>query len=186
VSLNGGDDNFWFYNGVTPGRVDGGTGTDTFAPENGDGCLDVTATLNASYTCTVNLPGEPLDYRVALAGFETYNSFDAIRSATIIGTSGPDTIRVYAPTTIVRGLQGNDSIYADAEYPVRAYLRGDQGADTLVGGGGRDRLLGGRGNDKMRGRSGRDQLHGGMGTDSAKGSTGRDTCRAETRRSCER
>ena len=130
VSLNGGDDDFWFYNGVTPGRVDGGTGTDTFAPENGDGCLDVTATLDASYTCTVNLPGEPLDYRVALAGFETYNSFDAIRSATIIGTPGPDTIRVYAPTTTVRGLQGNDSIYADAEYPVRAYLRGDQGADT--------------------------------------------------------
>ncbi len=186
VSLNGGDDTFWFYNGVTPGRVDGGTGTDVFAPENGDGCLDVTATLNVSYNCTVNLPGEPPTYRVALDGFETYNEFHAIRSATITGTAGPDTIRVYAPSTAVRGLRGNDLIYADAEYPVHAYLRGDQGADLLVGTRGRDRILGGRGNDKMRGRAGRDRLHGGMGTDIARGGTGRDTCRAETRRSCER
>lgn len=186
VSLNGGNDNFWFYDGVTPGRVDGGTGTDVFAPDNGDGCLDVTATLNVSYTCTVALPGDNITYRVAVSGFETHGEFGASRSATITGTPGPDTIRVYAPRTTVHGLRGDDFIYADAEYPVRAYLRGDQGADRLIGGDGRDRLLGGRGNDKMSGRAGGDQLRGGMGTDIAKGGAGRDTCRAEKRRSCER
>lgn len=186
VSMNGGDDYFWFYNGIAPGRVDGGEGADIFEPEDRDPCLDATSTFNKSYTCTIDLPGDNLTYRVALAGFETYNPFYASRSATIIGSAGADTIRVYAPTATVRGLQGNDHIYADADHPIRAYLRGDQGSDLLVGGDGRDKLLGGRGNDKIRGGAGRDRLLGGIGHDKAKGSTGRDTCRAEVTRSCER
>ena len=77
MSLNGGDDTFTLANGVSPGRLDGGTGTDILGPENGTQCLDIAATLNVSYTCTVAFPGETLTYRVAMSGFETYGGFYA-------------------------------------------------------------------------------------------------------------
>jgi Ca2+-binding RTX toxin-like protein len=194
VSLNGGDDYFSFANGIASGRVDGGDGADSFQPENGDPCLVVAATLNQAYTCTVDIaripgvptpPGPAPTYQVALDGFETYFYFDANRSASIVGTNGDDTIRVYAPSVNVRGLRGDDHLYSPA-HDSRAVLRGDQGRDRLFGFDGRDRLLGGKGRDKMHGGQGRDTLRGGTGYDKAKGNTGRDTCRAEVERSCER
>lgn len=194
VSLNGGDDFFWFYNGVTSGRVDGGDGVDTFEPENRDPCLDVTATLDRSYTCTVDtarIPGVPAPpgpaptYDVAVDGFESYLSFYAERSAAIVGTPGDDAIRVYAPSVDARGLRGDDHLVSGLD-DARTSLRGDQGRDRLFGSDGRDLLLGGRGNDTLHGGAGRDDLRGGTGDDKAKGNTGRDTCRAEVIRSCER
>lgn len=194
VSLNGGDD-YFFYDGIAPGRVDGGAGTDTFEPEIGAPCLDVVATLNATYACTVDItrvipgiptpPGPAPTYEVALDGFETYLSFHANRSATVVGTTGDDTIRVYAPSVDVRGLQGDDHLVSALD-DARAHLRGDQGNDRIFGSDGLDHILGGRGTDRMNGGPGRDHLHGGKGYDKAKGSTGRDTCRAEVVRSCER
>lgn len=196
VSLGGGDDYFWFYNGIAPGRVDGGDGTDAFQPEGGV-CSDVTARLNDVYTCTAyrgQVPGVPTHpgpaptYEVDLGGFETYHPFQATRTAMIVGTDADDAIRVWAPSVNIRGLAGDDHLVSyEASYrAVRTVLRGGRGRDRLFGAAGRDRLLGGPGRDKMHGGAGPDTLRGGTGHDKAKGNTGRDTCGAEVTRSCER
>jgi Ca2+-binding RTX toxin-like protein len=185
ASMNGGNDYLWFYNGITPGRVDGGEGTDRLTPEDRDECTDITATLNATMTCTVESAGSTVTYNVALAGWERYETFHARRNATITGTTGPDKIFIYASNVIARGLSGGDTIAAGLE-SARAVLRGDKGLDMLYGSNGKDTLLGGRGADKIDGREGRDRIVGGKGNDTVKGNAGTDYCIAEVRRSCEK
>ncbi|PVG81014.1 hypothetical protein DDE18_19470 [Nocardioides gansuensis] len=185
ASMNGGNDYFWFYNGIAPGRVDGGEGTDWLTPEDRDDCTDITSTLNATMTCTVETAGSTVTDNVALAGWERYATFHAQRNATVTGTTGPDEIFIYASNITARGLSGKDTIAAGQDH-TRAVLRGDQGADRLYGGDGKDTLLGGRGADRIHGREGRDRILGGKGNDTAKGNAGNDYCIAEVRRSCEK
>ncbi len=188
VSLNGGDDNFWFYNGVTAGRVDGGTGTVHVSPPRT--ATDASTSPPPSTRPTparVNLPGEPPSSTESpYAGFEDRTA-PSMRSGPPPSSAlpAPTTIRVYAPTTTVRGTAGQRLRLRRRGVPRRApTYAGDQGADTLVGGGGRDRLLGGRGRRQACGAAQAahpaPRRHG--QPDIAKGSTGRRHLLAPRRR----
>jgi hypothetical protein len=90
------------------------------------------------------------------------------RTATIVGTAGPD---------VIKGTPGNDVI---------AGLGGD---DTIVGRGGNDIICGGSGDDTLSGNKGRDRLIGGPGTDvisgGANGFGPGDSCDGERSTGCE-
>jgi Ca2+-binding RTX toxin-like protein len=190
VSLNGGDDHFWFYNGIAPGRVDGGTGHDTLVPENRDTCTDVMAILNSSYTCTFITDATRVSYVVNLSEFETYQPFEAARTVAIHGTNGRDQIAARSHRVLVKGFGGGDRIFTDryegSDNTARATVRGGPGADRLTGSRGKETLYGGPGADTLIGKEGKDELAGGTGRDAARGGPGTDRCTAEKRQSCEK
>ena len=69
------------------------------------------------------------------------------RVATLVGTSGRDTLRGTAGPDVIAGLGGNDVINGRGGNDV---LCGGPGRDTLRGGPGRDRVSGGPGRDDSR------------------------------------
>lgn len=102
------------------------------------------------------------------------------RTATIVGTAGPDRLRGTRRADVIAGLGGADAIAglggddlvcggAGADRlsggPGADTLLGQDGADRLAGGAGRDRLLGGPGADRLLGGADRDRLTGGPGRD---------------------
>jgi hypothetical protein len=84
------------------------------------------------------------------------------RTATIVGTPGPDTIIGGRRRDVIVGLAGNDRI------------RGGGGNDLICSGSGRDRVLGGRGNDRISGGTRNDRLAGESGRDIVSGNSGND------------
>jgi len=96
------------------------------------------------------------------------------RRATILGTSGDDTLRGTVFQDVILGRGGNDTI------------RGLAGNDTICGGPGRDILIGGDGEDRLLGEVGDDKLFGDRGSDKLDGGSGSDACRTgETAQGCE-
>jgi len=105
--------------------------------------------------------------------------------ATVVGTAGPDVIRVRTGD-VVAALGGNDVIYTD--YATSAIICGDEGNDvvgsagtsfgtfSIRGGDGSDRLTGGTGNDQIFGGPGNDLLDGRNGTDLLNGAADADQC----------
>ena len=85
----------------------------------------------------------------------------------------------------VDGGGGNDQIRVDESagaitlngVPLRAFLRGGAGNDTLAGGSGNDVLDGGPGDDTLDGGAGDDRLVGGAGDDTLTGGPGSDVLR---------
>jgi hypothetical protein len=69
------------------------------------------------------------------------------RTATIVGTSGRDTLRGTGGRDVIAGLGGNDVIRGRGGDDV---LCGGPGRDTIRGGAGRDRVIGGPGRDDER------------------------------------
>lgn len=121
------------------------------------------------------------------------------RTATIVGTAGPDRLVGTSGVDVIVGFGGNDLIEAGRGRDVVCAGGGDDevhgegggdrifgqaGDDLLVGGGGRDRLRGGAGDDDLRGGGGDDVLRGGRGADVARGGVGDDTCSAEVVTTC--
>lgn len=101
--------------------------------------------------------------------------------ATIVGTTGPDTISGTALNDAINGGAGNDTLYG---LEGNDTLTGDAGNDTLYGGlgndgffggGGDDTIYGEVGDDTMYGDAGNDYLSGGDGNDKLYGGTGNDT-----------
>lgn len=84
--------------------------------------------------------------------------------ATILGTTGNDTIRGTAAKDVILGRGGNDTI------------RGLEGDDIICGGPGNDTLLGNEGGDRLLGESGNDRLFGDAGGNTLDGGSGRDSC----------
>jgi Ca2+-binding RTX toxin-like protein len=82
--------------------------------------------------------------------------------ATIVGTSGPDSLSGTSGPDVIVGLGGTDTI------------RGGDGADRICGNGGRGFLLGGPGNDRLAGGSIQDGLEGEAGNDVLIGKGGAD------------
>jgi uncharacterized RDD family membrane protein YckC len=78
------------------------------------------------------------------------------------GTDDNDLIRPDSEVFEVRGLDGDDVIYATNDSNV---LYGDSGEDTLNGYLGNDELNGGIGNDRLSGYKGDDIIYGGGGAD---------------------
>ena len=66
---------------------------------------------------------------------------------------------------IVHGLAGHDYLAVANRVTLPAWLYGEDGNDSLWGGGGPNILFGGGGNDALRGGSGRGMLIGGEGSD---------------------
>jgi Ca2+-binding RTX toxin-like protein len=72
--------------------------------------------------------------------------------ATIVGTSGSNTLSGTPGADVIQGLGGSDNISSGG------------GNDRICGGTGNDTLSGGGGNDRLYGESGDDVLNGGPGT----------------------
>jgi Ca2+-binding RTX toxin-like protein len=114
----------------------------------------------------------------------------------VVGTANNDTIQVeyggeqgratviingknegtfnFTGRILVSALAGNDKITIDPLITRTAIVHGNDGNDTITGGGGNDILFGDAGNDSILGGSGRDILVGGLGNDSLNGGDGDD------------
>jgi Ca2+-binding RTX toxin-like protein len=99
------------------------------------------------------------------------------RAATIVGTTGNDTLTGTATADVIVGLGGDDTIYGGGG---RDRICGDGGdyfnfgSDHIYGQGGRDRLAGSAGNDFIFGAAGDDELLGGSQDDQLDGGIGND------------
>jgi hypothetical protein len=91
------------------------------------------------------------------------------KTATQVGTEGPDTLSGTPGADVIVALGGNDRV------------AGLAGKDLLCGGLGKDRLSGGSGKDRLLGQGGKDRLKGGKGKDLCKGGPAKDAAS-----SCER
>lgn len=84
------------------------------------------------------------------------------KTATIVGTAGPDTINGTPGDDVIMGLAGRDSI------------RGNGGNDTICGGADNDVIYGDAGADRIFGQAGNDAQFGGVGNDYIDGGDGMD------------
>jgi CSLREA domain-containing protein len=84
------------------------------------------------------------------------------RTATIVGTNGPDKLKGTKRADVIAAFGGKDKV------------SGLKGNDVICGGPGKDKLNGGKGNDKLYGEAGKDTLKGGPGKDKLKGGPGKD------------
>jgi Ca2+-binding RTX toxin-like protein len=93
------------------------------------------------------------------------------RTATIIGTPGPDVLDGTRGADVILGLSGRDVVLGLGG---RDRICGGSEEDVLVGGSGRDDIRGGSGNDSVSGGRGIDFLFGDAGNDSVSGGAGND------------
>lgn len=117
------------------------------------------------------------------------------RTATIVGTRGPDRLAGTRRRDVIVGGGGNDRIRAGSGNDIvcagsgNDRVDGGRGNDRISGGAGNDRLNGASGNDRVSGDSGRDRLSGGSGRDRLDGGRSRDRCAGgpgrDRARSCE-
>ena len=118
------------------------------------------------------------------------------RPATILGTTGNDSITGTDKGDVILAFAGSDRVFGLGGKDLICARGGadfvDAGArpDLVSGGSGRDILIGRGGDDELRGRAGRDRLRGNAGNDFLRGGRGIDRCRggsgSDTVRSCER
>lgn len=107
------------------------------------------------------------------------------KPATIVGTSGRDSLCRTRRADVIVALGGNDVVAASVGADLVCgglgadRLAGGPGADRLLGGAGVDRLAGGPGADRLLGQAGRDLLLGGAGRDLCGGGPGRDRATCE-------
>jgi len=102
------------------------------------------------------------DDRIVLGGpgMEFYRDFedeefDQVRTATIIGSGGDDTLAGGDEFDVIAGGSGNDVVFAGAG---TGDLAGNEGEDTITGGDEADVISGGTGHDVVFGGSGNDTL----------------------------
>ena len=174
VKMGGGDDDVRFYapyaGGITKQTsYAGGAGRDTLEltlPEE----LDVDLDLARGRLSTGRTARE---VTVRATGFES--SSVMAEDVELSGTSGSNTLRVYACRSTVEGRAGKDRLATFDEVM-------DEGLQCR---GAKARFFGGSGKDALVGGRGPDRLVGGPGRDSVDGSTGRDVCQGEKLRRCE-
>lgn len=92
--------------------------------------------------------------------------------ATVVGTSGNDTLRGTSGNDVIVALGGDDIIYG---YAGDDMLCGGHGNDRIYGGDGSDKLYAFNGADHLQGGNGPDSLHGGRGPDTLLGNKGQDS-----------
>ena len=93
---------------------------------------------------------------------------------TIDGLAGADTITVASGTNYLRGGDGADSIVGGTGFDD---INGNMGNDTCVSGGGDDWVVGGRDNDSLVGAAGQNLVYGNLGADTCEGGDGNDVVR---------
>ncbi|MBL0747878.1 calcium-binding protein [Nocardioides baculatus] len=183
ADMGGGDDRIEMLDAAGGDRI-GGPGRDRLGMPR---CRVADVRLGIGYDCTDESRARTA-YSGSLDAWETISV--AGGRSKVIGTNGPDTIRVYTRTARVEGRGGADVLSSSSDRTAKAsrvpfVLIGGSGADRLQGGYSNEKLVGGRGNDTMLGGPGEDRIFGGPGRDRAVGQGGRDRCVAEVRRSCE-
>jgi len=117
-------------------------------------------------------------------------------TATIVGTTGNDTLGGTGGRDVIAALGGSDTIASSAGRDLicagsgNDYVGAGSAADRVLGGAGKDRLLGRGGADVLKGNGGNDVLKGNRGPDRLRGGGGIDRCRggagADSIRGCER
>ena len=93
---------------------------------------------------------------------------------TIDGLAGADTITASGGTNYLRGGDGADSIVGGTGFDD---INGNMGNDTCVSGGGDDWVVGGKDNDSVAGSAGANLVYGNIGKDTCDGGGGNDTVR---------
>ena len=84
------------------------------------------------------------------------------KTATIVGTNGPNTLTGTSGPDVIWGGGGNDTIKGLAGNDT---ICGGGGKDVIFGAGGNDTILGGKGNDTIWASDGSDTVSGGKGND---------------------
>jgi Ca2+-binding RTX toxin-like protein len=95
--------------------------------------------------------------------------------ATIVGTSGDDTLFGTPERDVIQARRGRDLIKGLGGHDL---ICGARGSDTIRGGDGSDDLFGDRGADRVKGGPGDDDLDGDMGRDKLFGQGDEDTLTA--------
>ncbi len=96
-------------------------------------------------------------------------------AATYTGTPGNDLIQSNFEPDIIRGLGGNDDIFADEGDDL---ANGNEGVDRVFGMEDRDEVYGGPGDDyEVNGGLAGDEVYGNQGADTLVGESGNDTIR---------
>ncbi|SED17514.1 Ca2+-binding protein, RTX toxin-related [Nocardioides exalbidus] len=204
VDLRGGDDRLDLWESAS-GSMTGGAGRDML--HGGGWCRASKVRLGSTYDCEVGR-GATVHFSSTIDAWE--KAVVLADEVDVVGTSGPDVIKVGGQTRVRLDGRGGDDVLTTigsagaGRNPRPAVVRGGAGddelrgghlADRLVGGpgadlvrgnGGDDVVLGGAGRDRMFGGKGDDTLLGGPGRDRADGQKGRDRCVAEILHSCER
>ena len=170
--LTGGAGDDHLTGGAHRDYIDGGRGNDWLDGGAGHDRLTLNwdyVTTNITFTVKANLTATGWYKAIAGTEIDHYRNMDTF---TIIGGSGHDTITGHSTSGhIIRGNDGNDTLtgggYGD-------YLFGGADNDTLIGGGGNDELGGGAGDDTLKGGAGDDVLWGDGGRDILFGGTGAD------------
>jgi Ca2+-binding RTX toxin-like protein len=97
------------------------------------------------------------------------------REATIVGSTGSDTLNGTAGADVIAGRGGADRIAAGSGADLICagsgadFARGGEGDDEILGQQGKDRLLGNRGDDRLVGGTGSDHCLGGTGSNALVG-----------------
>ncbi len=104
------------------------------------------------------------------------------KPATIVGTSGRDTLKGTRRADVIVAKGGNDTVVGRGGNDLICSGGGDDdiraggGRDKVAGGGGNDTIAGGYGLDLLLGQGAADVLHGGAGNDTINGGLGIDDC----------
>ncbi len=164
--------------------------------------IRVRATRDGQATNTATVSGSPDDSNMANNEATEQTTIQAPapvacggETATVVGTTGSDTLTGTGKRDVIAGLGGDDTITG---LDGQDLICGAAGNDTIKAGADADRVKGGGGNDRVRGADGDDvlagngdddNLGGGPGDDALKGGNGTDRCAggpgADVRRGCE-
>lgn len=147
--------------GTTSTSTPGPTTTTTLAPTTTSSTSTSTTSTSTTSTSTTSTSTTSTSTTIAPTTTTSTTLFPpgtcGGRTATIVGTSGPNTLVGTAGADVILGLGGNDVI------------RGLGGDDIICAGAGNDSVLGGDGNDRIFGEAGVDQLYGEGGNDTLAG-----------------
>lgn len=104
--------------------------------------------------------------RVDPAGVDKYKvSVKSVAPGVTKASQNTQTLTGEIERIVIYGGKQNDNIAINAGVTKSAWIYGDAGNDSILGGGGQDILVGGEGNDTLSGGGGRDILIGGIGVD---------------------
>jgi PKD repeat protein len=170
----GNQQNFSF----TPTAI--GTYTVSLVVSDDDGTLSAAATSTITVTgaqvtpdpedpgaSTLIVSGGPLDDVIFISGGNGKNIVVTVNGV-VAGTFDPN------GRVIVRGGDGDDTIVADGRLTVPVLFFGEDGNDSLAGGGAEAILVGGDGDDLLTSDKGKDLMIGGAGSDDLNGGKGDD------------
>jgi Ca2+-binding RTX toxin-like protein len=129
----------------------------------GSTVLNIDSDDDGLVDASIRLVGDAVGLLTISSGeFGTVFAFAGNSSGVHVGTADDDIIIGGENVEVLRGLGGDDRLYAGAGAD-RAY--GGEGDDSLRGGEGNDTLVGGNGNDTLDGGDGNDLMLGGAGDD---------------------